>query len=131
MTISARDRHLTLVERAARNVDWAAVERAESERIVRANVERREFLYSRLFRDVSRRRDLAGLRTESAAQELFARALASADDRLQLGILRVAVDHRWRSVVTAFIKHWSYEHPIAVTVEELWTLTLTTSRTAD
>ncbi|MDF3342098.1 hypothetical protein P3H80_32075 [Mycolicibacterium septicum] len=55
---------------------------------------------------------------------------ARGDNRLQVEILRVAVDNRWGSVVNAFINYWAGEHPIGDTVEELWNLTLTTDRTA-
>ncbi|WP_231975940.1 hypothetical protein, partial [Mycobacterium sp. E2462] len=85
-----------------------------------ATAERINFLYSRLFGRVVPNRVVAALHTENAAREL----LQCADSNLvQVEILRVAVDNRWASVVEAFIKVWDGEHPIAVTVQELWTLT--------
>lgn len=126
VAISTHD-GLTIVERVARNVDRAAVNRAEGERIMRVNVERRELLYSRLFQNVPAGADVTGLRTESAAQELFARALACSDSRLQVAILRAAIDNRWGSIVRAFVKTWD-DHPTANTAQELWNLTLTTGR---
>jgi hypothetical protein len=119
---------VALVERVVRKVDRAAVKRAEQEEIARTNAERREFLYDQLFRNVSPGRDVLSLLTESTAQELFARALY-VDVQQQIAILQVAVDHRWSSIVTAFIKHWAGDpqHPIADTVQELWNLTTTRS----
>lgn len=129
MTID--ERRLTITDRAARNVDWAAVQRARKAKDARAAVERREFLYGRLFGNAGAGgRDVAALRSEHEARELFSRALSNFDNRLQLQVLRVAVDNRWHAVVSAFIKVWAGEHPIADTVQELWTLTLTTDRAA-
>jgi hypothetical protein len=121
-TINARDGgRVALTERVARNVDHEAVERAERERTARVNAERREFLYDQLFRNVFPNRDVESLRTEAAASEMLSRAVY-VDNRLQVEILRLAVDNQWSSVVEAFVKHWA-EHPIAYTVLELWTLT--------
>lgn len=129
MAVSARD-GLTIIERARRNVDWAAVERAKKAEDARAAVERREFLYGRLFDSAGDPgTDVAGLRSESEAQELFSRAIASFDSPLQIKVLHVAVDNRWTSIVRGFGKVWD-GHPIADTVQELWNLTLTTDRPA-
>lgn len=120
-----------LEQRVARNIDWAAVERAKKAEDAHAAVERREFLYGRLFGNAGAGgQAVAALRIENEAQELFSRAIASFDNRLQIQILRVAVDNRWHSIVSAFMKKWAGEHPIADTVQELWSLTLTISRTA-
>jgi hypothetical protein len=111
---------MTLIERCAAKVDRAAVQRVEQERAAQATVERINFLYSRLFSRVVPNQVVAALRTENAALDL----LRSADSNLlQVEILRVAVDNRWTSVVEAFIKRYDGEHPIAATVQELWTLT--------
>jgi hypothetical protein len=118
-----------MVDRVSRNVDWAAVERARKAEDARAAVERREFLYGRLFDRTRGGRDVAALSSERDAQELFSRAVSSFDNRLQVQVLHVAVDNRWASIVTAFIKIWD-EHPIAKTVQELWSLTPSTGRSA-
>jgi hypothetical protein len=112
-----------IADQAAKYIDWAAVERAKKAEDARAAVERRDFLYGRLFGGGGGGRDVAALRSEHEAQELFSRALSNFDNRLQVQVLRVAVDNRWPSVVSAFIKVWAGEHPIADTVQELWTLT--------
>ncbi|MFL0294218.1 hypothetical protein ACJH6J_24705 [Mycobacterium sp. SMC-18] len=109
-------------------IDHETVERSERERAANAAEERRKYLYARLFQHVTPTRDVAGLRTESQASDMFLRARG--ENLLQIAILRVAVDNRWGSVVTAFIKLWDGEHPIAGTVQELWNLTLTTGRSA-
>lgn len=114
---------LTIVERCQRQVDRAAVERAEQERAAQAIAERIDFLYARLFGNVVLDRYVAALRTENEAQEAFRGALDNANKRLEVEIVRVAFDNRWASVVKAFIKAWDGEHPIANTVEELWRLT--------
>lgn len=114
---------MTIVERVARNVDRAAVERAEQVHAARTTAERITFLHSRLFGNVVPGGDVAALRTENAAREMLTTALDSANNLRQVEILRVAVDNRWASVVEAFIKVWDGEHPIAATVQELWTLT--------
>lgn len=111
---------LTVLERAAMKVDRAAVERGERDRTARATAERIEFLYSRLFQNVVVNRDVARLRTENAAREMFRFATSNLE---QVEILRVAIDNRWTSVVRAFIKVWDDEHPISDTVQELWDLT--------
>lgn len=100
----------------------------ERERIARANAERIAFLYSRLFGNVAPGRDVAQLRTESQASNMFLRARG--ENRRQVEILRVAIDNRWDSVVNAFIAVWDDEHPIADTVQELWTLIVATGRSA-
>lgn len=114
---------MTVVERCIAKVDRAAVEREERERIARATAERIQFLYGRLFGNVVLSPDVRDLRTESQAREMFGLALNTADNRLQVQILRVAVDNRWATVVNAFIKVWAGEHPISKTVQELWDLT--------
>jgi hypothetical protein len=117
-------------DRAAKRVDWAAAERAEKAESERAAAERREHLYFRLFGSVRGNRLVEALRSEAEARELFKKAILNADVDLQIQILRVAVDNRWHAVVTAFIKQWTDEHGIAATVEELWSLILTTGRAA-
>lgn len=122
---------MTIHDRVAIEVDHAEVERASREQTARENAERREFLYGRLFGNVALDRDVSCLRTESAATELLRSSVrGDFDNRRQVQILRVAVDNRWASVVHAFIKVWNGEHPIAQTVQELWSLTLTTGRTS-
>jgi hypothetical protein len=125
VAVSKEPAGLTIVERCKRQVNRAAVERAEQDRIAQATAERITFLYSRLFGNVVPSRDVAALRTENAAREMLAIALGSADNLRQVEILRVAVDNRWASVVNAFIKAWAGEHPIADTAKELWHLTIT------
>lgn len=119
-----------MAERVAKNVDPAAVEVMRRAEAARRNAERSDFLYGRLFGNVQPNRDVASLRTEDQAREMFRLALENANNLLQVEILRVAVDKRWPSIVTAFIKVWDGEHPIADTVRELWNLTLTTGRSA-
>lgn len=121
---------MTTLERVKARIDPAEVARAERERVTAANAERREYLYGRLFRNVTPGRDVARLRTKDAALEMLRRAADNADNRLQVQILRVAVDNRWESVVNRFIRIWDGEHPIAQTVAELWSLTLTAGRDA-
>ncbi|WP_221043173.1 hypothetical protein [Mycobacterium senriense] len=113
------------MERVARNVDRAAVEHAEKKQAARATAERIEFLYRRLFGKVSVGTQVAALRTENAALQDFGRAVDQANNRLQVAILRVAIDNRWATVVNAFINLWDGEHPIADTAKELWHLTTT------
>ncbi len=120
---------MSVLHWAAMNVDRAAVERNERIRAARAAEERQKFLYSRLFQHVTPNRDVAGLRTEGQANDMYRRA-PGGDTPLQLQILRVAIDNRWGSVVNAFIKTWAGEHPIANTVQELWNLTVSTGRAA-
>lgn len=105
------------------NADRATVKRAKQDQAARTTAERITFLYSRLFRNVAPGRDVAALRTENAAREMLTTALGSANNLRQVEILRVAVDNRWTSVIEAFIKVWDGDHPIAATVQELWTLT--------
>lgn len=121
---------MTMADWAAKNVDPAAVEVMRRAEAARATAERVDFLYGRLFGNVQPNRDVACLRTEDQAREMFGVALENANNLLQVEILRVAVDNRWPSIVTAFIKIWDGEHPIADTVRELWSLTLKTGRSA-
>lgn len=111
------------MDRVTKQIDWAAAERAKKAEEARAAVERREFLYGRLFDGAGGGQDVAALSSERDARELFSRALSSFDNRLQVQVLRVAVDNQWASIVTAFIKVWD-DHPIARTVQELWSLTI-------
>lgn len=113
----------SILERVRAGVDPAEVERAERKRNARVNAERRDFLYGRLFQNVTLSGDVARLRTEDAARELLRRAVENADNLRQVEILRVAIDNRWGTVVQAFIKVWDGEHPISDTVQELWHLT--------
>jgi hypothetical protein len=123
VTISANDMRpgMSIVEHVARNVDRAVVERAERDLTAQATAERIAFLYSRLFGNVAVGGDVARLRTENEASTMLRRAVASADNLLQVKILRLALDNRWATVVNAFIKVWD-EHPISDTVQELWAL---------
>ncbi len=128
MTIE-QGRRLTLVERAARNVDHAAVEarcRAEAEH---ATVERIKTLRRILFHDAPRSdRLIDDLTTEASAVQLLRQAHDQAHDRLVLGIVEVAIDERWGDVVKAGTRHFGSDRTAAL-VEELWTLT--TGRDAD
>lgn len=119
-----------MLDLIARGVDRAAAQQDRQARQTRADQERMVFLYSRLFRNVTASREVVALRSEAEARQMFSNALATADNRLQVEILRAAVDKRWASIVTAFIKVWHDEHPIGKTVDELWTLVLTTGRAA-
>lgn len=111
------------------NVDRETAARFKAKQAARAAEERRKLLYGRLFHHVTLNRDVASLRTESQASDMY-RCAPGGDTPLQMQILRVAIDNRWSSVVNAFIKAWAGEHPIANTVQELWNLTPTTGRSA-
>lgn len=118
-----------LVDRAARRVDWAAVERAKQAEAARRRVERIAELRHIVFYNASRgNRDVDTLTDEPAAARLLISARNSADGRLVLAILQVAIDHRWGDVVKAAARYFG-EHPVAGRIDELWQLT-TTDRAA-
>ncbi|WP_156744481.1 hypothetical protein [Mycobacterium sp. E740] len=120
MTISPR--RLTLVERAATNIDHAAIEAQRRYQAARATVERVAALRHTVFRNAVRNRDIEDLKNEANAARLLIRASQSADGFAILGILRVAIDNRWGDVVRAGI-HYFGEHPVAGRLPELWSLT--------
>jgi hypothetical protein len=124
--ISANDTRrsgLTIVDRAAMNVDRAAVKRHEREQAARATAERIKVLRHIVFRNAARgNREIEDLTNEPDAARLLIRASVSADGFAVLGILRVAIDNRWGDVVNAGIRYFG-EHPVAERIQELWNLT--------
>ncbi|WP_163713131.1 hypothetical protein [Mycobacterium timonense] len=128
-TISARD-GLTMAERVAKSVDPAAVEAMHRDEAARANEERIKVLRHIVFRNAARGRcDIEGLRNEADAARLLVSVGDQADGFAVLGILRVAIDNRWRQVVKAGIRYFG-EHPVAARIQELWDITLTTRHSA-
>jgi hypothetical protein len=120
--ISARDR-LTLVDRAARNVDHAAVERMRQDQATRVTTERIKVLRHIVFRNAARgNREIEDITNEPEAARLLIQASVSADGFAVLGILRVAIDNRWGDVANAGIRYFG-EHPVAGRIQELWNLT--------
>jgi hypothetical protein len=105
------------------NVDHAAVEAMRRNEAARAVAERIEVLRHIVFHNAARgNREIEDLTQEPEAARLLIRASASADGRMVLGILRVAIDNRWGDVVKAGARHFG-EHPVAERIHELWTLT--------
>lgn len=122
VTISTRD-GLTILERAAKSVDRAAQARAKKAEDARVATERTKVLRHIVFRNSARgRRDIEGLTNEVDAARLLASASDQADGFAVLGILRVAIDHRWHRVVQAGIRYFG-GHPVAARIQELWNLT--------
>lgn len=113
----------TLVERAAKRVDWAAVEAGRRDEAARATAARIKALRRIVFGNAAHgRSDVAATRTEPAAAELLVAAGKSADSRLVLAILQKAIDNRWDHVVRAGIRYFG-DHPVADRIHELWNLT--------
>jgi hypothetical protein len=114
---------MTVVERAAMNVDPVAVERMIRDEAAQATAERIAVLRHIVFRTAARgRRDIEALTTEPEAARLLVSASDEADGFAVLGFLRVAIDNRWHQVVRAGIRHFG-EHPVADRIQELWDLT--------
>ncbi|KWX19723.1 hypothetical protein AFM11_34335 [Mycolicibacterium wolinskyi] len=125
VTINARD-GLTILDRAARNVNHAAVEAHRRDEAARATSERINVLRHIVFRNSTRgHRSVAALTSEPAAARLLVSASNSADGFLVLAIVRVAIDNRWGDVVNAGVRYFEAfeEHPIAARIQELWNLT--------
>lgn len=120
VTISVR--RLTIFERAARNIDWEAVEATRRSEAERRTAERIAQLRHIVFRNAAHNRDIDDLKSEADAARLLIRASNQADGFAVLGILRVAIDRRWKEVVRAGIRHFD-EHPVAARIQELWNLT--------
>lgn len=119
---STRD-GLTIVERAARNIDHAAIEAKRRDEAAQATTERIKTLRDVAFRNASRgNREIAALTNEPAAAELLIRASENFDRRMVLEILKVAVDNQWGDVVRAGIRYFG-EQPVAGHIHELWNLT--------
>ncbi|APE15698.1 hypothetical protein BOH72_11185 [Mycobacterium sp. WY10] len=117
------ERRLSIFERAAKNVDWEAVEAMRQREAERRKVERIAQLRHIVFRNAARgNRSVTALTRESAAAELLIRASKSADGFLVLAIVQVAVDRRWGQVVKAGARYFG-EHPVAERIQELWNLT--------
>jgi hypothetical protein len=114
---------MTILERCTASVDRAAVERAEKERVARETAERIATLRHIVFRNAALGRlDIEGLTNEPAAARLLTSAGNNADGLAVLGILRVAIDHRWDQVVQAGVRYFG-EHPVAARIQDLWNLT--------
>ncbi|MCV7087365.1 hypothetical protein [Mycolicibacter hiberniae] len=120
MTISAR--RLTIFERAAMNIDREAVEATRRSEAKRRTAERVAQLRHIVMRNAGHNRDIEDLKNEADAARLLICASNNADGFAVLGILRVAIDERWRDVVQAGIRHFD-EHPVAAHIQELWNLT--------
>jgi hypothetical protein len=111
------------MERAARNVDHAAVKAMRRNEAARTTTERIEALRHIVFHNATRgNRHIEALTNEPAAARLLILASESADGPMVLGILRVAIDNRWGDVVKAGARHFG-EHPVAERIHELWSLT--------
>jgi hypothetical protein len=122
VTISTQGR-LTIMDRAAMNIDRAAIETARRAEAVRATAERIETLRHIMFRNATRDNSaIEGLTDETAAGRLLITASNQADGFLVLAIVREAIDRRWGNVVQAGIRYFD-EHPVAQRIEELWHLT--------
>lgn len=112
-----------LVDRVTKNIDWETVERAKQAEAARRTVERIAELRHIVFRNATRsHRGIEALTNEPAAARLLISASRSADSRLVLGILQVAMDNRWGDVVKAGTRYFR-EHPVAARIRELWDLT--------
>lgn len=122
--ISAKDTWLgmSLMERVARNIDHAAIEAQRRHEAARATAQRIAHLRHIVFRNAAHNRDIEDLKNEADAARLLIRASQSADGFAVLGILRVAIDQRWRDVIRAGIRYFD-EHPVATHIQELWHLT--------
>lgn len=127
VTISVRD-GLTLVDRAAKNVDWSAVERQKRAEAARAREARIVELRHNIFCDAARgNRDINALTDQPAAARLLIAAGNNADSFQVLAIVRVAIDNQWPSVVQAGVCYFG-DHPVADRIQELWRLTHSTGR---
>lgn len=120
VTISGH--RLTIFERAARKIDWEAVEATRRSEAERRTAERIAQLRHIVFRNAANNRDIDDLENEADAARLLIRASSQADGFAVLGILRVAIEKRWKEVVRAGIRHFD-EHPVAARIQELWNLT--------
>lgn len=116
VTISAPDRRLTLLERAERNADHAAIAARRRDEAARARAERFEALRHNVFRDVNR-----GSRyvDEPDAARALIMAHKSADSRAVLRILQVAIDNQWHDVFRAGIRHFR-DSATALHLREIW-----------
>ena len=112
-----------IVDRVAKRVDWADIERRRRDEAARATADRIAELRHIVFRNAARgNREIEDLTNEPDAARLLIRASGSADGFAVLAILRVAIDNRWGDVVKAGIRHFG-EHPVAGRTQELWNLT--------
>lgn len=112
-----------IVDRAAKRVDWAEVERQRQDEAVRARVKRIAELRHIVFRNANRgHRGIEALTSEPEAARLLISAGNSADGRMVLAIVQVALDNRWSDVVKAGARYFG-EHPVAARIHELWNLT--------
>ena len=115
----------TLVERAAKRVDWAAVEAQRRDEAARASVDRINVLRDKVFADAARYAaglNETALRNERSAAELLLSASQQGNSRLVLAIVYAAIDKRWEEIVRAGICHFG-DQPVAHRIEELWNLT--------
>ena len=113
---------MPIVERVAKKIDRAAVQRMQLMEAARATEERIAVLRHIAFRNATYGRDVEALRNEAEAARLLISASNDAHSFLVLGILRVAIDNRWNQVVQAGIRHFG-EHPVSDRIQELWDLT--------
>jgi hypothetical protein len=122
----------TIIDRCMKKfrADPATAQRIERDRVARETAQRIAVLRRIVFRNAAHNRGVAGLKNEHAAAELLTSASNNADSFLVLGILQMAVDHRWKEVVRAGIRHFG-DHPVSARIQELWELTITTDRSAD
>jgi hypothetical protein len=110
-----------IVDRAAKRIDWAAVERLRRDEAARARTERIAQLRHIVFRNAAGGRNLRALTTEADAAQLLISAGNSADGFLVLAIVKVAIENRWPAVVQAGRRFFG-EHPVADRLQELWDL---------
>lgn len=126
VTINADERPVfrtTIVDRAAKRVDWADVERRRRDEAARATADRIAELRHIVFSNAARgNRQIEALTTEADAARLLIAAGNSFDGFLVLAIVRVAIDNRWSDVVKAGVRYFG-EHPVAARIHELWNLT--------
>lgn len=111
-----------IVDRAAKRVDWADVERRRRDEAARARTERIAQLRHIMFRNAVRGGHVEDLRTEADAARLLTSAGNCADGFTVLAIVQVAIDNRWSDVVKAGARYFG-EHPVAARIHELWNLT--------
>jgi hypothetical protein len=127
--ISAKDScpGMTIVERAATNVDRAALKRMQQDEEARATAERIAHLRHTIFRNTPGDRNVDALTNEEAAARLLISARNHGYHDLIRAILAKAIDRRWPTVVRAILKHFD-DNPLGPLIQELWDLT--THRTA-
>lgn len=121
-TAQPRPPGVSTLDWVTRNIDRAAVERADRKRVARETAERIATLHHIVFRNAVSNRNVEALKNEPAASRLLISAGNSADGFQVLAIVRVAIDNRWHSAVQAGVRYFG-EHPVADRIQELWNLT--------